>query len=616
MNASFAIRFVLIVCHLLCATNIFAESSDKSFAPVAAARHGENVIVLGALSKSLVRINTSNGFPEMELTFPETPSSLAVEGNTAFVTAGTGRGFLYIVDLPSWKISATYPIGHSPASLLVRGNILYVCDRFADAILMFDLQTKKIIRVLPAVREPVALVCPPGDTSLWVCNLLPRGRANGDFISSVVSVYETDGKRTDISLPNGSHSARGIAASPDGKWIAATHILSRYALPATQVDKGWMNTNAFTIFSVREKKPLATILLDDIDLGAPNPWAIAFSPDGAQLYITHAGAPEMSVIDFPSTLKKIASSQANAVTQQLGFLGELRARESIPVEGARTLLVDNTGIFVAGYFSDTFFCRNTTGAHRVFSSLGSGLAEALPKRRGEARFNDAQLCFQNWQSCASCHPDARVDALNWDLPNDGLGNPKNTRSMLFSHVTPPVMTLGVRADAETAVRKGFIHIQFIVPPEEMMNEVDEYLKSLTPVSSPFLNAKSPLTVKKTETSCLCCHYPTLQRGKLTPQAQAGKSVFKKAGCTECHPHPYFTDMQMRDVGTLKGIDEGKKTDTPSLIELWRTAPYLHDGRAATIEDAVFMRNLGDRRGHVDKLSDKEKSALIEYLRSL
>ena len=48
-------------------------------------------------------------------------------------------------------------------------------------------------------------------------------------------------------------------------------------------------------------------------------------------------------------------------------------------------------------------------------------------------------------------PDARADALNWDLLNDGIGNPKNTRSMLHSHRLPPVMITGIRAKAEDAV---------------------------------------------------------------------------------------------------------------------------------------------------------------------
>ena len=611
--------FALLACHLLCAVHAFAAAPSASsvpFAPVALARHGENILVLGALSQSLVRVNANTGLPEKELKLPDTPNGLAVNGDTAYVTTGAGRGRLHIIDLAAWKILSSHPLGHSPANLLAHDGTLHICDRFAGAIIEFNLQTKKITRVLPAISEPVALARPPGGESLWVCNLLPHGRADGGFIAAAVSVYEPDGARTDISLPNGAHSARGIAASPDGEWVVVTHILSRYALPATQVDKGWMNTNALTLLSVREKKSLATILLDDIDLGAPNPWAVAFTPDGARLLVTHAGAPEMSVIDFPELLKKITGSPNNGVSQQLGFLGTLRKREPLPVDGARALLADGAGVFVAGYFSDTLARRDDSGAHRVFSVLGGGLAGATPQRRGEAGFADARLCFQNWQSCVSCHPDARADALDWDLPNDGIGNPKNTRTMLFSHDTPPAMTLGVRADAETAVRKGFIHIQFVTPPEETAREVDAWLKSLAPASSPFLDAENPLLLESAEPACLRCHHPDLQRGKLTPKAEAGRAVFKKAGCIECHPHPWFTDMQLRDAGTLEGMDAGRKMDTPSLLELWRTAPYLHDGRAATLEEAVFQRKPGDRRGRVDKLTDGEKASLLEYLRSL
>jgi len=618
--------FLLFACHLLFATFAFADTPAEPLAPIALARYGENILTLGALSKSLASVNATNGLVERELKFSETPSGLVVDGNMAYVTAGIGRGLLYIIDLLTWKTGVVTPFGHSPTSPLVRGNTLFACDRFNDAIIVFDLQLKKITRVLPAIREPVALACPPGSPTLWACNLLPRGSANGGFIAAVVCVYEIDGVRTDLFLPNGSHSVRGIAASPDGQWVAATHLLSRYGLPATQVDKGWMNTNALTLFSVREKKTHATLLLDDIDLAAPNPWAIAFSPDGARLYITSSGIPELSVIDFPGLLEKIAVTLGDDLTRQLGFLGGLRQRELLPLEGARALLVESADIFIAGYFSDAlsrYHIEDThpifplhAGTHHIFSVLGGGLANASQQRRGEARFHDATLCFQNWQSCVSCHPDARVDALNWDLPNDGIGNPKNTRSLLFSFDTPPVMTLGVRANAEIAIRKGFIHIQFVTPSEEMMQEVDAYLKSLTPVSSPFLNISKPLILKSVDNSCLHCHDPALQRGTLTPKAKAGRAVFKKAGCIVCHPHPYFTAMQLHDVGTLEGMDTGKKTDTPSLLELWRTAPYLHDGRAPTIEEAVFNRFPSDKRGRIDKLNEKEKSALLEYLRSL
>jgi len=55
--------------------------------------------------------------------------------------------------------------------------------------------------------------------------------------------------------------------------------------------------------------------------------------------------------------------------------------------------------------------------------------------------------------------------LNWDLLNDGVGNPKHTKSMLLAHRTPPAMSEGVRLTAEAAVRSGLTHILYADRPE-------------------------------------------------------------------------------------------------------------------------------------------------------
>src|SRR5947207_1530246 len=82
----------------------------------------------------------------------------------------------------------------------------------------------------------------------------------------------------------------------------------------------------------------------------------------------------------------------------------------------------------------------------------SAAAKVTRARRGELLFNDATICFQGWQSCSSCHSsDARVDGLNWDNLNDGIGNPKNSKSLLNAFLTPPSMWLGVRSNAHVAV---------------------------------------------------------------------------------------------------------------------------------------------------------------------
>lgn len=209
-------------------------------------------------------------------------------------------------------------------------------------------------------------------------------------------------------------------------------------------------------------------------------------------------------------------------------------------------------------------------------------------QRGEKYFNDAEHCFQNWQSCNGCHPgDARTDGMNWDLMNDGIGNPKNCKSLLFSHVTPPNMISGIRASANVAVRAGYKLIQFTDLPKDFADCVDEYLMDLKPVPSPYL-----------------------VNGELSEKAQRGRKVYEKLKCDECHSGPYYTDMKMHRIGEDVEFENG--WDTPTLREVWRTAPYLFDGRAATMKDVFTVH----KHGIDKKVSDKEIDELVEYVNSL
>jgi cytochrome c peroxidase len=217
-------------------------------------------------------------------------------------------------------------------------------------------------------------------------------------------------------------------------------------------------------------------------------------------------------------------------------------------------------------------------------------------RKGEFYFNDASICFQGWQSCGSCHSsDARVDGLNWDNLNDGIGNPKNVKSLLLAHETPPSMWLGVRSNAAVGVRAGIKNSLFTVQPPEVAEALDAYLKSLQAIPSPHL-----------------------RNGGLSDAARRGEKLFvRAAGCAECHPKPLYTDLKRHGVGTAGRFDEpNERFDTPGLIEAWRTAPYLHDGSAATVRDVLTARNPNGRHGETGPLTEQELSDLIEFVLSL
>jgi cytochrome c peroxidase len=302
----------------------------------------------------------------------------------------------------------------------------------------------------------------------------------------------------------------------------------------------------------------------------------------------------------PASVKDnyVSSRSVADVPNDLSFLYGLRHRVQLSGRGPRALAITGSRAFVACYFTDSLDVVDLSATEPVAETVALGAEHPMTTaRRGEMYFNDAKICFQGWQSCASCHDDdARVDGLNWDLINDGIGNPKDTKSLVLSHKTPPVMSLGVRATAEIAVRNGIANSLATSLPEEVPAAMDEWLKSLKPASSPHL-----------------------VNGWMSEAARRGEKLFKSGGtgCANCHEPELFTDLHSYNVGTQNPFDkDDTEFDTPTLRELWRTSPYLHDGSAATIRDVLTTRNPKDEHGKTSQLTAKQIDDLAEYLLSL
>ncbi len=134
-------------------------------------------------------------------------------------------------------------------------------------------------------------------------------------------------------------------------------------------------------------------------------------------------------------------------------------------------------------------------------------------------------------------------------------------------------------------------------------------------------------------------YLSDEREQLSPEAYQGLRLFRgKANCSACHLGPMFTDERFHNTGIAwhdgELLDEGRFAvtgrqedrgafKTPTLREVVRTAPYMHDGSLPTLEDVVeFYNRGGNANPHLDEelrplnLDDDEKKALIEFLRSL
>jgi YVTN family beta-propeller protein len=522
--------------------------------------------------------------------FDEIPTGIATTGNQAFVTTFETTGKVHFLNLTTGEVEHSLAIGSGANSPVLSpgGDKLYVLNQFLNTVSQIDVKSRKVISTVDVVREPRGAVTDLTGKYLFVANFLPLQKADADTVAAMVSVIELDGftRVRDVHLSNGSNALRGICLSPDGRYVLVTHNLGRFQVPTNQLLQGWMNTSAMSMIDISSLELAGTLLLDDPERGAAGIWGINSTPD--KIIITHSGTHEISVIDYPSMLDKFEKHEdKTSLDYDLRFMTGIRQRIPLIGNGPRNFTISGNRAYIPTYFSDNLNVVDLSDNRIEFISLNKNRMESEIDA-GERIFNDASYCFQNWQSCNGCHPgDARTDGMNWDLMNDGIGNPKNCKSLLFSHVTPPAMISGIRESAELAVRRGFTHIQFAEIPEEKAVYVDRYLKSLRPVPSPFL-----------------------VDGKLSAKAERGKIVFRELGCGVCHSGEYFTDMKMHRIGQDVEFENG--WDTPGLREVWRTAPYLFDGRAVSMEDVFKIHKHGINR----PLSDKELDELVEYVNSL
>lgn len=520
-------------------------------------------------------------------------NSVATDGSAIYSLEGglSGTVVKLTADL---AVTSSVTVGHTPSDMAVVNGKGYVTNRFSGTVSVLTLSDMKVSSTVAVDgREPIAIAAAGGN--LYVACHLPDEAATEKVMSANVVVISSSNDKVSKTLPliNGASGVKDICASPDGKTVYVAHVIGRYAYPTTQLDRGWINTNGFSIIDTDKQEVTCACLLDEVDLGAANPWGITVSGDGKYLCVALSGLNEVMVVNIAkmnAKIKNVVDKKNNRVVDTvadiadyLPFLDSCRERVKVGV-GVRSLF-EKDGTLYCGLYFDGAIDAVTLSDLSVKRIKFVDQPEASIVRQGQILWSDANNCYQKWESCNSCHPDAIVDGFNWDNLNDGLGNGKSAKSMLYSHRTPPVMVTGIRANAEIAVAAGMKYIQFNTMDAAKLSYIDEYLKSLYPVASPALN----------------------RDGTLTDSAKAGKALFEK-NCASCHPAPLYTDLKKHDVGSANRDWEPGNYDTPTLIEVWRTAPYMHDGSLYTLEEVVKF--------FAKDLNDTEVKNLADFVRSI
>ncbi len=418
-----------------------------------------------------------------------------------------------------------------------------------------------------------------------------------------------------------STNLRAFSWSTKSHHILAVHQIPKTNLPTTQVAQGWVFVNAL-VFADRSKNremghAALQASLDHPGQAFADPAAVLETPDGTRAFVASAGVDSVLAIDMNKLIPYLKEAYAPfglfsnlaSAYGKLKISGDLTASRRYVIAKLPTqsnprrlgLSGDGKVLVASNYLADSLTVIDAEKL-KVVKHISLDGPKPDAARRGEILFNSAKLTFQGQFTCASCHPNGGADGLNWDLTRDGIGNFKNTKSLLGVKDTAPYGWLGTSPTLEDRILGTLRTLHRYEPSEEEVSDLAAHLRSLEP------SFKTPSPPA-----------PLPQGGE--GREERGKAIFEGKGrCASCHSGPAFDDGKLHDVdtGDQSRDREGAETrfNTPSLLGVARTAPYLHDGRATTLEEVFTKHNQEKRHGDAHQLTPAELADLIAYLKSL
>ena len=546
--------------------------------------------------------------------------ALSTSGDRLYVT-NSWADTLSVIDTKLLTVMATWKVGAEPSGVVAdrAGKRLFVANRISDDIAVLDAATGADQKRLMAGRGSSYLTLSPDGRRIYATHVYPdpfprhTGTENRTVPESEIAVIDTARAVVVDRIP--LHAIAGafhLAFSTDGRLGVVAELHPKNLVPLAHLEHGGAFADTLMLFGADIGAPVE-VPLDELERYASQPFGVAISPDKSHIYVTSGGSEIVSVIDVARLMRFVGArprlQPASFASDLAGSANYVVAR--IPVgRNPRGLALSRDGrrLLVANRLDDTISVIDTR-TNRVTSTVKlDGPAKTSAIRRGEQTFYTARYSFQGQIGCANCHIDSTFDALEWDLEPDGFGRDivdnrllediKDTEPYKWNGGNPNIPTeCGPRTEMYFWRSENY--------DSRTLADLALYVRNLPPRPNRWRQAGGDLT-------------PAQERGLAVFTRSAdkfGKPIPEANRCSYCHSGPKGTSQRLFDVGTGKPTDNSGKLDTPQLVNIGLTAPYLHDGSARTLEEIWTIYNPGDQHGRTNDLTKDELNDLIEYLRT-
>jgi YVTN family beta-propeller protein len=352
----------------------------------------------------------------------------------------------------------------------------------------------------------------------------------------------------------------------------------------------------------------ARIDFNDADMAS----AAALSPLGDYVFVALQGTNEVRVIDAYDGAIVGAVEQTGLSPQGLAI-----------DPAGQTLYVHNFMSRTVRAYAIGALTRSVAFDMPAIGAVSTVAAETLGAQvlLGKQVFHNAddpRMNRDRYLSCATCHLDGGQDRRVWDFSDRGEGL-RNTITLQGRGGTLQgrvhwSANFDEIHDFENDIRGAFNGAGFMANEDFAFGDRADPLGSAKAGVSPELDALAAY-VSSLTTVGRSSHRQS--DGSMTAAGELGRAVFNQLDCYECHGGAAFTDSAdgtIHNVGTLteaSGLARGypiRGIDTPTLRGVWATAPYLHHGGAATLDDVLTPTH-----GVPADVSETDRANLVAYL---
>jgi YVTN family beta-propeller protein len=521
---------------------------------------------------------------------------------------------------------ASQPVG---VAMSPTGDAAYITLMAVGKLLKLDAKTGDVIGEAEVGPRPRGIAVSHDGKDVYVTRFISPD-AGGEIVkvdATAMTVATRILLKLDTDTQDSDQRARGVpnylfsvALTPDGRqaWVPGKkdNIVRGKLRDGQDITH---DTTVRPLAAIVDTQSAQEIYASRVDLDdRSQPVHVGFSPYGNFAILTLAGSNRVEIRD---------TNRPRQVFSAIGDVGAFPRAAVLAPDGhlfVQAALSRNVLVYDMSAMLETF----TASTPPLLADIPTVASEQLPAQilAGKIIFHnadDTRMAFEGYMSCGACHFEGDDDGRVYDFSTRGEGL-RNTPALLGRKGSGHGRlnwsgTLDEVQDFEHQIRELFDGTGFLG------NDVFHVGTRDQPLGDAKLGLSADLDALAAYVTSLDHVNPSPYRnpdGSLTADGVAGKAVFERLGCDFCHGGADFTDSArgtLHDVGTitaLSGMHAGGPLvgiDTPTLLGVWETPPYLHDGSAATLHDVLTTRNQGDLHGYVSALPPQQVEQLIAYL---